>query len=262
MVNPRHRQILEYLIRRQTASIQELADACDVSPVTIRRDLAALEAQDRLARTHGGATLVDSGVAEFAYGGAPVQHRAEKEAIGRAAAAHIQPGMAVSLDTGTTTLEVARAIRGMRDLRVLTTSLAIASCLCTQEGIEVVLLGGTVRRGSPDLTGPLTEENLAKFRVNLAILGADGVSPDGIFTTDGNIARVSLGLMGSAHLSILVIDSSKLEQPVFVRFAGWAEIDRVITDNGIPAGARDWLDEVGPRVEYVETKKRKQIGER
>jgi DeoR family transcriptional regulator, fructose operon transcriptional repressor len=134
---------------------------------------------------------------------------------------------------------------------VLTSSLAIAAELYPCEGLELVLLGGTVRKGSPDMAGPLTEENLRRFRVNLAFLGADAVSPDGLFTTDAGTAGVSAAMIAGAEAAVLVADGSKFQATAFVKFAGWADIDAVMTDAGVPADARAWLEAAVGKVTYV-----------
>ncbi|MBN2309862.1 MAG: DeoR/GlpR transcriptional regulator [Candidatus Hydrogenedentes bacterium] len=252
-MNPRHAQIVEALAERGEASVRDLAARFGVAEMTIRRDLAELQREGRLQRTHGGAVLSRAGVVEFAFKEKGRERAAEKRAIAACVAGLIRPGMAISLDTGTTTLEVARAVAGMRELTVLTSSLVIASALYAQDGIELVLLGGTVRSGNPDLSGWLTEENLRRFRVDLAILGADGINLDGAFTTDVAVARVSQAMIAGAGAVVLAADSTKFERTAFVQFASWADIDHVATDAGVPARVRRWLDKTAKRVAYAQT---------
>lgn len=159
--------------------------------------------------------------------------------------------MTLVMDTGTTTLEVARALRGVGRLTVLTSSLAVASELHTDPGMEIVLLGGNVGRNSPDLFGALTEDNLRRFRVQLAILGADAVDERGLYTTDLPIARVSEAMIEVARDTALVVDSRKFRRQSFVRFAGWDVIRHVVTDAGVSPADRDWLGKVVQDVRYV-----------
>ncbi|HOS43352.1 MAG TPA: hypothetical protein PK794_06650, partial [Armatimonadota bacterium] len=170
---------------------------------------------------------------------------AEKQAIARAAAALVEPGMTLVLDTGTTTLEVARAIVGVPDLTVLTSSLAIASALYGRENISLILLGGGVRQHSPDLSGPLTEENLRRFRTHLAVLGADAADRDGLYTADQAIAAVSRAMIASAEETVLVADSDKFAKRAFVHFADWAEITHLVTDSGLGKDDQRWLAKAG-----------------
>jgi len=249
--NRRHREIPAMAARDGEVSVDALARRFGVSVMTIRRDLTHLAREGKVTRTHGGALPARAGVVELAYEEKARDHAEEKRAIARAVADMVRPGMAVSLDTGTTTLEVARAIAHAGDLTVLTSSLTIASVLRNREGIELVLLGGTVRKNSPDLTGELTEDNVKRFRVHLAVLGADAVKPDGVFTTDARIARVSRAMIVNADRVVLAADSSKFAETAFVKCADLGDLDCVVTDGRCPAKVRRWLERGARAVTYA-----------
>lgn len=240
-MHPRQQHILDLVaVAAGEVRVSDLAARVGVTPATVRRDLEALQQRGLVERTHGGAALSASGRIEFHF------HRREelrgdaKRAIARAAAARIHPGMTISLDTGTTTLEVARALRTAHDLRVLTTSLAAAAVLHSCAGICLILLGGQARVREPDLCGELVEENLGRFHVDLAVLGADGITADGLWTSDPALARSSLAMIRGADRCLLVADSSKFGRPSFYRFADWAAIGGVITDAGLDPAALPW----------------------
>mgnify|MGYP006302055313 FL=1 len=247
----RHENILAQLAQRGEVNVNELAEELGVDRVTIRRDLSALEAQRLLHRTHGGAVPSRLGSVQFTFHEKQETQQAQKAAIGAAVAELIEPGMTVSLDTGTTTLAVAQALQDCRALTVLTSSLAVASILYPQDGIRLVILGGMVRSESPDLFGPITQTNLRSFRVDLSVQGADGVGPDGLFTTDPETSSISQAMMAGAETSVLVVDSSKFGQHAFVRFAGWDDIDHVVTDDGLTPEHRAWLESAGPGLTYA-----------
>ncbi|MFO7974914.1 MAG: DeoR/GlpR family DNA-binding transcription regulator [Candidatus Hydrogenedentota bacterium] len=247
----RHAKILERLSVDGEATVQTLAESFGVSVMTIRRDLAQLEAGGELTRTHGGAVRSHPGLVEFAFKQKGEQYAKEKRAIAQEARQLIESGMTVTLDTGTTTLEVAKAIAGIPDLTVLTSSLAIASVLYGRPNISLVLAGGAVRTGSPDLSGWLTEENLKRFRVDVACIGADGVDQEGVFTTDVNVARVSQAMIASAHETVLVADHTKFEKPAFVCFASWSDIDCVVTGIALPLETCTWLENAVRTVTYA-----------
>jgi len=251
-VKSRHVRVLEALAATREATVQELATRFGVSVMTIRRDLAELEAQGELTRTHGGAMLSRAGIIEFSFKEQAERNAAEKQAIAREAARLVRSGMTLTLDTGTTTLEVARAIAGIPDLTVLTSSLAIASALYGRPNIALILAGGAVRTGNPDLSGWLTEENMKRFRVDLACIGADGADRDGVFTTDAGVARVSRAMMASAGETVLVADHTKFEKPAFVRFASWSDIGRVITGAAVSTGTRAWLEDAVKEITYAD----------
>jgi DeoR/GlpR family transcriptional regulator of sugar metabolism len=237
----RTERIAAMLGGRDGISVAELAETFDVTAMTIRRDLDALAREGRVTRTHGGAILAAPGAATFEFEGRRLSHPAEKRVIARAAAELIEPGMTVILDTGTTTLEVARLLGGIPDLTVVTSSLAIASALFAVPGIELTLLGGTVNRNSPDLSGALTIENLKAFHVDMALVGADGADRDGYSTSSMSIAQVSRAIIGSADRRILLADSSKFGTPAFVRIAKWDALDHVVVDDQLAARHRRWV---------------------
>lgn len=248
----RHAKILEALAVTGEATVQQLAARFGVSVMTIRRDLAKLEALGELTRTHGGAMLTRAGVIEFSFKEKAERNAGEKRGIAREAAGLVSSDMTLILDTGTTTLEVARAIADIPRLTVLTSSLAIASALYGRQNITLVLAGGAVRTGSPDLSGWLTEENMKRFRVDVACIGADGADQEGVSTTDADVARVSRAMIASAREIILVADHTKFEKPAFVPFASWKDIDRVITDSTMAAGTRAWLEDAVKELTYAE----------
>ena len=237
----RRAAIAERVAREGEATVEELARVFDVNAMTIRRDLDALGREGRLRRTHGGAMAARAGVVEFAFQERCQARAKEKRAIAARAAALVRPGMTVSLDTGTTTLEVARCLADTGDLTVLTTSLAIASALHAKRNLTLVLLGGMVSRTKPELYGPLAEENLKTFRVDVAFLGADAVTSEGLFTTDMQTAAMCRAMIAQAGQAVLVADSGKFGRTAFVRYAAFQDVDVVVTDRTCPARVRTWL---------------------
>ena len=237
----RAEKIAGLLGRREEVSVAELAETFGVTAMTIRRDLDALAREGRVTRTHGGAVLAAPAAATFEFEDRRRSRPAEKRAVARAAAKLIEPGMTVIIDTGTTTLELARLVGGIPDLTVVTSSLAIASALFAVPGIELTLLGGTVNRSSPDLSGTLTVENLKTLHADVALVGTDGADAKGFYTSSMSIAQVSRAIIGSADRRLLLADSSKFGAPAFVRIAGWEALDHVIVDDRLPTGQRRWL---------------------
>ena len=237
----RLKKILALLAGREEVSAAEMAAYFQVAGMTIRRDLEQLAAQGRIIRTHGGAILAAPSMVAFAFQDRQQSRMAEKRAIARAAACLVEPGMTVILDTGTTTLELARVLGDIPHLKVLTSSLAIASALLSHKDQELVLLGGTVNKNSPDLSGPLTLENLGAFRAQLAFVGADGADKHGLYTGGQQTAQVTRAMIASAERAVLLADSSKFGKNAFVRIAGWEAIGHVIVDDGLPSRTRTWL---------------------
>jgi DeoR/GlpR family transcriptional regulator of sugar metabolism len=243
------------LSRQGEVLVSDLAEHFGVAALTIRRDLDALEAEGAVTRTHGGAMRADTGVISFIHAEKSAENLAAKQAIAEAVAQGIEPGMAISLDTGSTTTEVARHICGIPDLTVLTSSLAVASVLYAHSNITLVLLGGQVSPGSPDLTGEMTEENLKRFHVHKAILGADAVSEDGIYSHDTMVARVSRAMVSSGARKVLVADQSKFTKTAFARICGLESIDTLVTEGRLKADVRKRL--LGAGVGTIEQAKGK-----
>ena len=234
-MNARQQKILELLREQQEVSVQELSAGFNVSAMTVRRDLEQLERERLATRTHGGAISARSAVVEFAFHERNQEQLAEKRALAKYMAAQVRPGTTLVLDTGTTTLEVARELARLPDLRVLTTSLAIASVLYAHEQISLTLLGGSVRQNSPDLVGPLTEENLRRFHPDLAVIGADAAGEDGVYTATLEVARITGAMLEQARETWLVADSRKFARRSFVKFADWDRLQHVVTDVGLSA---------------------------
>jgi DeoR/GlpR family transcriptional regulator of sugar metabolism len=250
-VHGRQQRIREALQDGKERSVAELATKFEVSAMTIRRDLAELEELGEVVRTHGGAVLSRPSVIEFRFQQRGQDRSAAKRAIANAALALLKPGLSLTLDTGTTTLELAKQLATISHLKVLTSSLAAASVLYGHDHLELVLLGGMARKGHPDLYGELTEDNVRRFRVDIAFLGADALLADGLYTGDANVARVSKAIIAGAQRRILLADSSKFSRQAFRRFATWPEVSAVITDDELPESARAWLSKVVPELHLV-----------
>ena len=245
----RHQAIRKLLAHQPGVSIGRLATKLDVSEMTIRRDLAVLEAKNQVERTHGGAVLTERMILEFDYRKRLERNRSAKRAIAAEARKLVQPGQRLILDTGTTTFELATLLKDGESLTIITPSLAVASELQHSPGIEVILLGGIIRRGSPDLTGPVTENSLELFAVDFAFQGAEGISRDGaVYTSDLRMARVDRIMRRVAEKSCVLADHSKIGTTAFARNGSLADVDYFITDNGTPAAALKRFARMGPRV--------------
>ncbi|QYM78527.1 DeoR/GlpR family DNA-binding transcription regulator [Horticoccus luteus] len=233
-------------------SISELAQTFDVSEMTIRRDLAALEEKSHIQRTHGGAMLTERMMLEFDYRDRRAHNRAAKRAIAAEARKLVRPGQRLLLDTGTTTLELATLLKDGEDLTVITPSLAVASELQHSPGVSVILLGGIIRRSSPDLTGPVTEHSLELFAADIAFQGADAIGPDGsIYNSDVRLAKVDRLMRRLADRSCLLSDHSKIGSTALARNGSLADVDIFITDTGAPAPALKRFSSLGVKIVTV-----------
>jgi len=245
----RRAKIRQLLNDRGSAGIVELARMFGVSEMTVRRDLAALAEDGQIMRTHGGAVATEKMVFEFDFGARRAANRPAKRAIARKAMEFVKPGQIIILDTGTTTLELAHLLRQHEDITVLTPSLAVASELQFSEGIHTVLLGGLVRKGSPDLTGAVTEGNLDLFAADIAFQGADGIDLSGrLYNADLQIAHVDRKMRERAAHTYILCDSSKIGKNALACNGTLKEVDALITDDGIRPSDRKKLQRTGATV--------------
>lgn len=248
----RQAKIRDRFSEKPGVSIGELAQAFGVSEMTIRRDLAALEAKSHIQRTHGGAMLTERMMLEFDYRDRRAINRAAKCAIAAEARKRVKPGQRLILDTGTTTLELAALLKDGENLTVITPSLAVASELQHAAGVEVILLGGVIRRGSPDLTGPATEHCLELFAADIAFQGADAIGLDGsIYNSDLRLARVDQLMRRVATRSCVLADHTKIGHTALARSGTLADVGTFITSQGAPAEALKRFAKLGTELVIV-----------
>lgn len=228
----RRKRLIELINSRGECSVDVLVRGLKVSGMTIRRDLQALAADGRIIRTHGGATSAPRVSFEFQFLDRIREHQAAKQAIAAIAAELVRDGQSVMLDSGTTTLALALCLKARKDLQVITTSLPIASELQFCENLQVLLLGGFLRRGAPDLAGALTEANLDNLRSDVAFIGADAVDRKGnIYNASIDVGRMLTRMAASAGRVYVVADSSKLGRTALMKFGQVARWNGLITDN-------------------------------
>ncbi len=234
----RQRIILELLTQNHTVLVADLCEQFNVSEMTVRRDLRALENEGLLRRTHGGAV---SNLGRSYEPPLPVrsgENTAAKQAIGRAAAELVRDGHSIALDVGTTTLEIVRALSGKHNLTILTASLPIAMEIIgkypMESDVRLILTGGIVRAGELSLVGDIAIQTYSTLHVDLAFIGAGGVDiDDGMTEYNLEDTQVKQALLKTAQRKILVADSTKFGRTTFASIAPLETIDMVITDADI-----------------------------
>lgn len=231
--------ILKEVAVRGECGVDDLAEQFGVSTMTIRRDLQALADAGRVVRTHGGAAPASRVSFEFRFLERARQLRGEKNAIADKAVEHVQDGMSIMLDSGTTTVAIARKLRRGRNLTVITTSLPIASELYGFDNVRLLLLGGFLQHDSPDLSGALTESNLESLHADIAFVGADGVDEKGnVYNRQSSLGRMIGKMAESSQRVYVVADHTKLGGRALVRFGNLKDYTALITDTGGKAFAR------------------------
>lgn len=242
----RRQRIVDFLQRHGAVTIGQLEQALGASISTLRRDLDALAAEGVVDRTHGGALLRQQAPVYSTF--EPETEAAaelspqEKAAIGQAAAEILVPRQSVIFDSGTTTLEAARAaVRRGIPLTAVTNDLAIAQVLGQSHLIQVHVLGGVLRPGSPTVIGQPLVDQAAGLHAELLLMGAHAVTDDVLSETSAEVAAAKQALMRAAKQRMLLVDSSKFRPRAFMQVARLQEIDGVFTDAGLPAAQEERL---------------------
>lgn len=231
--------ILRMLEQKEEVSVVELSRTTGISEVTIRKDLTILQARHLLLRTRGGAMRkpVENPNEDTAISKKKMFNFREKQRIGIEAAKMIKEGDFIMLDSGTTTLEIAKNLDRFQHLRILTNSMNIATELLNYKRFDIVLLGGNVRLNSHSVVGPLALSVLRNFSRYKLFLGVDSFSFDnGVSTPNMEEALLNQMMIQQAEKVIAVFDSSKFNKRSYVHIANANELDCIITDQAIPTG--------------------------
>jgi DeoR family transcriptional regulator, aga operon transcriptional repressor len=234
-------------------ALDELAVQLRVSKATIRRDLAALEDENLLVRTHGGARAAEL-PQEIPVRLRTTQSQRAKQLIARRTAQLIPAGPhALAVSGGTTTTEVVRALRYHADLTVITNALSIAAESAAWPRIKVIVTGGRVRAHSLEAVGPLSEATFNSVNVATAVLGADGVSAEGGVTThDETEARTNRAMVMHAQRVIVAADGSKIARIMLARMADLSEVHDLVTDSSADPAELERIRKAGVHLHVVD----------
>jgi DeoR family transcriptional regulator, aga operon transcriptional repressor len=242
--------ILEELSAVGSVGVTQLCERMGVSAATVRRDLELLEEQRLLTRTHGGA------VAQMVSYELPLRYRSarrqeQKRRIGQEAAARVHDGAVIGLTGGTTTTEVARSV-AHRPLTVVTNALNIASELAIRPNIKLVVTGGVARPETYELVGPIADRAVGDLHLDLAFIGADGVTAAAGLTTHHEIeAHTDRAVLDSAARVVVVADGSKLGRVAFVEICPIHAVHELVTDDEADPAERALIAEAGVEVTVV-----------
>ncbi|MGF6821910.1 DeoR/GlpR family transcriptional regulator of sugar metabolism [Microbacterium sp. ZKA21] len=240
----RRSRIVSEVRRTGAAGVADLAAALDVSEMTVRRDIDVLAMQGVVDKVRGGATtprLPDRTDVDFTS-----QARlrlAEKNAIARSAAELVEPGMAIGLSGGTTAWALARALRGIPDLTIVTNSLPVAEVFARPDRADepytqTVVLTGGVRTPADALVGPIAVRALDVLHCDLVFLGVRGVDLQAGLTTSNLLeAETDRALIAAGSTSVVLADHSKWTAVGLTTIVDVEDVDRLIMDEALPADA-------------------------
>ncbi len=242
----RHRFILDALRQKGAVSVAALSEAMNVTTVTVRKDLRLLEEKGALLRSHGGASLPDTYVNDRSIDEKMKIRVEEKQRIAARAIELLQPEDALIIGSGTTVRAFAQAIPKTVKLTVLTGAMNVSLALLGHPEVELVQLGGVVRKSSASVVGHYSEAMLADFACTKLFLSVDGISPDfGLTTSNMMEAHLNAQMIKAVPQAIVLADSSKFGKKGFGRICGLEQIHTVITDEGLPGTMRDKITSKG-----------------
>ncbi len=235
LIDERRQHILELIQRQGRALVGELSRELKISQITIRKDLDYLQSKGLVQRSHGGALRIQaSALVDLTLQEKQKHNSQEKERIAAAALKMVEEGQCIILDSGTTTTAIAQGLKRFSQLTVITNAVNIAAELAGTD-FEVILVGGSLRKNSFSLVGPLAEDNLEEMHADILFLGVDGFDLEvGITTPNFLESRVNRAMVKAAQKVVAVCDSSKFSRRSLSRIVPPTAIHYVITDRNLP----------------------------
>ena len=242
----RKKEILRILTQKESVDVEELTRIFGVSKVTVRSDLDSLEAKGLLIRTHGGALSAENQKLIRIFTDTMTEEAEEKERIAKAASSLLHDGDTVIIDTGSTTVHIAKYLRG-RNITAVTSSLLAMNALMNDDTVELIMLPGMLRRYSMGAIGPLTKNTLHEIHADILFVGASAISSDGVWSSNLVEADTKRSMIKAADAVCLLADSKKLMMKGLGKIAPWKDIDYFVSDS-IPDDFRSELEEAGVKV--------------
>lgn len=244
----RQNAILALARENGRVDVDELSLRFEVSPQTIRKDLNELCEKQLLQRIHGGA-IVGSGIENVSYEARRLLAPEGKKAIGVRAAQLIADNSSLLINIGTTTEQVAHALKDHRGLLVITNNINAVEIMKTFTGVELVIAGGQVRRSDGGIVGEAAVDFINQFKTDYAVIGVSAIDEDGsLLDYDFREVRVAQAIIANARHVILVTDLLKLQRNAPVRIGHISQINTIVVDADLPAKLLEICQEHGVEV--------------
>jgi DeoR/GlpR family transcriptional regulator of sugar metabolism len=256
LISLRCQKILDALAGREIVTVRELSYLLSVTEVTIRSDLDTLAKLGKISRTHGGARLVEERVRqEYTFQTRKSLNSHIKQKIGQEAAKLVGSLESVLLDSSTTVLALAHALRArdeLKDVTVIPTGVWTAIELMGCQNINVLMPSGYLRHASGSIAGLPTQGFFNDLNIQKAFLGAWGISPENGLT-DTHLLEIELKktIVGKVGEIIVLADGSKFYQTGLASYASLNQVRRIITDSTAPAGALEKIEKLGVQITMV-----------
>lgn len=248
----RHKLIIEELKRNGYVKVKDLSAMLGVSEVTIRKDLKDLESKKMLYRNHGSANSISSIIGERHIDEKEKIQIEEKSRIAKAANSMLEPDDKIIIASGTTLLAFAREITEDKLITVITSSVKVSLSLCYNPNIEVIQLGGVMRKNAASVIGHYAEGILKSLACSKLFLGVDGIDLDyGLTTSNLSEARINQEMLDISQKIIVLCDSSKFGKRGFCKICDFDRIHHIITDANAPGNMVEMIREKGIEVTLV-----------
>ncbi|MES2649511.1 MAG: DeoR/GlpR family DNA-binding transcription regulator [Bacteroidota bacterium] len=234
LANQRRDKIVELLVEDGSAKVIDLARIFKVTEVTVRQDLEKLEKDGLLVREHGGAFLKNIKDQVLSFSVANHDNMDKKSLIAAKCLDYIENGDTIILDSGSTTTEIAKKIKGNRHLTIITNALNIAMMLGAEPGIEIIMTGGEFKPPTLSLTGQKAADFFKGINVQKLFLATAGLSlKAGLTYPSISDLVVKKAMIDAAETTYLVADSTKIGKAAFASLGALSLIDYIITDAGV-----------------------------
>jgi len=248
-VNNRQKEIVKILTATHKVKIGELAERMQVSDETIRRDLKQLESQHLLRRVHGGAISDTNRSKEIDLSSRKSKNLKEKRAIAKMAASFVEDGDSLAIASGTTTLELVKALENKKNLTIITNSIDAAVAAMENESTTVYILGGKVRRNGLSISGTLTNELMSEFRVDKLFFCGGGISVEnGITDYHVEESMLTKTMARVSRTKIALMDYSKFALTGMKKICDIQDLDIIVIDGNVPIIEQNELKATGVKV--------------
>ncbi len=250
-LSPRQNKILALAGKNGRVDVEDLSATFNVSSQTIRKDLNLLCERQLLQRVHGGA-IVGSGIENVSYEARRLLAPTAKKAIGKYGAELIPDNSSLLINIGTTTEQVAHALKDHRGLLVISNNVNAVDIMKDFMGVELIIAGGQVRRSDGGIVGGAAVDFINQFKVDYAVIGVSAIDEDGsLLDYDFREVRVAKAIINNARHVILVADIMKFERNAPVRIGHISEIDTMVIDAEPPQKFQQICQEHGIRIVIV-----------
>lgn len=245
----RQREIAALTLDAGRVEVADLAARFKVTTETIRRDLSELQTHRLVRRVHGGAIPWERSKFEPLLANRQVQHADEKRRLARRALDELPDSGTVIIDSGSTLSTLAQVIPDDRDLRIVTNSLVTAQELSSRSRIDVIVIGGKVRKNTLAMVDPTTVAAVQRLTVDTLFISTDAASAaTGLTTPYQGEAALKSAMIAAAKRVVALVDHSKFGADEFIRFASWKDIDVVVTNREVGSGVVAVIEQTGTTV--------------